>query len=275
MRVTAVPVRNDGRQIGEQCGTAPGLGAGVVDSPCRLPVLVPPTRGTESTASRGWTQKVVRPATKGPRPRSKRSSVMLGTSETMRGSGPARGCSRPAQSTRSPITRACLRVPILCFSRASRASPASLPPGLPNSLRWRAPPRRAASRARTRRRGRASGGRGMPRIPGRRDATPSFSPRPRQGRNLGCLPIQRERGELGAFRHLSCTRNACNSPASRLQRTVEHDAECAPSRRIECDVKSFESAESLTFESTTRMIPVFNPVFWYAYVPLSVRSPSS
>ena len=53
---------------------------------------------------------------------------MLGTSETMRGSGPARGCARPAQSVRSPVTRPGLRVPLRFLSRASRASPACLPP---------------------------------------------------------------------------------------------------------------------------------------------------
>ena len=78
---------------------------------------MPPTRGTDSTPSRGWTQKVVRPATKGPSPRSKSSSVMLGTSETMRGSGPAGGCSWPAQSARSPVTR----------RRPPRADPLLLP----------------------------------------------------------------------------------------------------------------------------------------------------
>ena len=194
MRVTAAPAWNDGRHIGEQCGTAPGLGAGVVDPPCQLPVQVPPTRGTESPASRGWTQKVVRLTTKGPSPRSKRSSVMLGTSETMRGSGLARACSRPAKSVRSEaVARAVLRRPVLRSPRSKCASSASLlllRPLIP--LRWRPKLRHAAATTWTLRRSRALGERGTWPIPRRRDAPPrSGSEAP----GWKCLPIQRKRGE--------------------------------------------------------------------------------
>ena len=64
----------------------------------RRGVLVPPTRGTFATPSRGWMQNGVRPTTRPPAPRSKRSSVMLGTRETIRASPEAGVCVVPAAS---------------------------------------------------------------------------------------------------------------------------------------------------------------------------------
>ena len=51
----------------------------------RFTSLVPPTFGMRRTAARGWMQKPVRPTSAPARPRSHTSSVMLGTSDTMRG----------------------------------------------------------------------------------------------------------------------------------------------------------------------------------------------
>ena len=64
-----------------------------------LTSFVPPTLGMLRTTSRGWMQKPVRPTSCEARPRSQSSSVTLGTSETMRASLPATGCSVPTAST--------------------------------------------------------------------------------------------------------------------------------------------------------------------------------
>ena len=99
---------------------------------------------------------------------------MLGTSETMRGSGPARACSRPAQSVRSEaVTRPGLRVPLLRSSRAGRAFPACLLPEPPIPSRWRTALRHTIATAWTLHRCCALGERGTWPIPGRRDAPPS------------------------------------------------------------------------------------------------------
>ena len=59
---------------------------------------MPPTRGTPATPSLGWMQNGVRPTTRAPTPRSKSSSVMLGTRETIRALQDAGTCVVPAAS---------------------------------------------------------------------------------------------------------------------------------------------------------------------------------
>jgi hypothetical protein len=69
--------------------------------------LVPPTLRARRTCPWGCTQNAVRPTTLAPRPRSNNSSVMLGTSETIRAASPTGRCTRPAASISTASGGAC------------------------------------------------------------------------------------------------------------------------------------------------------------------------